>query len=190
MGPDMPHPYPQQPQSTGMWSTISNVLTGSNAVYFFLFIAAVLVLLGVLAKLGIFSIHGKGFRIGKNTALAERMLLKKQLEYVQKYCLSLEPQIAKLFEKKKFQDPGAEVFYYRYLSMLISNEMEKWVVINGVNESPTYVQSKVIELKAYVLAQIGKTPYNETSLDSKLNQWVTDVTHHLSILRNQARHVS
>lgn len=186
MPPDM---SPPQPQSTGMWGTISNVLTSYNAVYLFAFVAVVVVLLGILAKMGVFSIHKKGLRIGKNTALTERMILKKQIEYVQKYCLALEPQLAKLFDKKEFKDAGARVFYYRYLAMLISNEMEKWIVINGLSESQSYVQAKAIELKAYVLAQVGNTPYSEANLDRKLHLWVTEVTHHLNLLRKQASHV-
>lgn len=182
---------PPQPQATGMWGTISNVLTSYNAVYLFVFVAAITVLLGILAKLGVFSINRKGLRIGRNTALSERMILKKQLEYTQKYCLSMEPQLARIFRKcsmgkcpKDGSDCGADKrFYFKYLAMIMSNEAERSILLNNIRATPDYIKMRCFEIKACLLSAVGNCPYDAKMLDEELQRHVTTVVEHLELIR-------
>ena len=191
MGPDMPPPPPPQPQATGMWGTITSVLTSGNAVYLFVFVAGVVFLLGLLAKLGVFSIHKNGLRIGKNTALSERMILKKQLEYTQKYCLSLEPVLARIFRKHKLElcpksEQECEVekrFYFKYLAMLISNEAERNILLNNIHATPDYIKMRCFEIKAFLLSVMGNCAYDSKLLDEELHRHVTTVVEHLELIR-------
>ena len=188
MHPEAP---PPQPQATGMWGTITSVLTSYNAVYLFVFVAAILIILGLLAKLGVFSVNKKGLRIGKNTALVERMILKKQLEYTQQYCLSMEPLLAKIFKRHKLDSCPANVagceaerkFYFKYLAMLISNEAEKNILLNNIHSSPDYIKMRCFEIKACLLAHVGNCQYDAKMLDEELQKHVRIVVEHLELIR-------
>ena len=166
-----------------MWEAISTVLTSENTIIVLTFLVALAILFAIFVKIGIISIHRKGVKIGKNTALSERIILRKQLEYIQKYCLGLEAQLAKLFEKRRFTSDGAKTFYFKYLASLVSNEIEKWIMVNNLSQSQTYVQSKQLELRAFLVAQVGDCEYNEANLTRKVNLWVSEITQHLILIR-------
>ena len=184
MPPDMP---PPQAQAAGsVWDTLTRVFTSQNAIFILGTLVVLAILFGIFAKLGVISVHRKGVKIGKNTALAERVVLRKQLEYIQRYCLALEPQLAKLFEKRHFTGEGAQVFYFKYLASLVSNEIERWILVNSISKGQTYVQSKQVELKAFLLSQVGNCPYNEANLDRKVSLWVREIVEHLSLIRHGA----
>ena len=166
-----------------MWETISDVLTNENATIILVFIVVMAILFAIFVKIGIISIHKKGIKIGKNTALSERIILRKQLEYIQKYCLGLESQLAKLFEKQKFSSDGARAYYFKYLASLVSNEVEKWIMVNSLSQSQSYTASKQLELRAFLVAQAGDCEYNEANLTRKVNLWVTEIIQHLILIR-------
>ena len=166
-----------------MWESIAQVLTSENVIIILTFIIALSILFAIFVRIGIISIHRKGIKIGKNAAISERIILRKQLEYVQKYCLGLEAQLAKLFEKRKFTSDGARAFYFKYLASLVSNEIEKWIMVNSISQSQAYVQSKQLELRAFLVAQVGDCEYSEANLTRKVNLWVTEITQHLILIR-------
>lgn len=166
-----------------MWESISTVLTSENVVVILTFVIVLAILFAVFVKVGIISIHRKGVKIGKNTALSERIILRKQLEYIQKYCLGLEVQLSKLFEKRKFTSEGAKAFYFKYLASLVSNEIEKWIMVNNFSQAQNYIQSKQLELRAFLVAQVGDCEYSEANLTRKVNLWVTEIMQHLILIR-------
>ena len=177
-------PPPESPPPSGMWSTIAAVLTSGNALFILGTIVVVAILFGVFAKLGIISIHRKGMHIGAGSALAERAVLKRQVEYVQKYCLALEPSIEELFRKKEFGNEGARIFYFKYLAMLISNEAEKCVLINSIRDTPEYINLKCFEFESFIGAQVGNCEYDHELLRTRVRQHVETMVKHLILLRD------
>ena len=167
-----------------MWEAISTVFTGSSAGLVIASLFGMVVLLAVLAKIGIVSVHRKGVKIGGRNELSEQLILRKQIAWVQKYCLSLETQLAKIFEKKPFKDAGARAFYFKYLACLISNEAEQWVLANNMAQSQGYVSVKQMEMKALLMAQVGAGfEYSEANLARKTAIWTSEIVSHVLAIR-------
>ena len=167
-----------------MWETISQVLTSSNALFVLGTIVALAAIFGVFAKLGIISIRKKGLHIGASSAFTERAVLKRQVEYVQKYCLALEPSLEQIFRDKKFRDEGAKFFYFKYLAMLISNEAEKCVLINSIRNTPEYINMKCFEFESFIGAQVGNCEYDHELLHTRVRQHVEIMVKHLILVRD------
>ena len=168
-----PDTHPAPPPS-GMWGTIAAVFTSGNAVFILGTVVAIAVIFGVFAKLGIITIRHKGVKVGRS-ALAERYVLKRQIEYVQRYFLGLETTLAKLFEKKEFKDEGARVFYFKYLAMLLSNEAEKSVLMNHISDTPEYINMKCLEIKALIEAQVGTVEHDDALLEARIREHTTTI---------------
>ena len=180
----MPAPAPvPAPASGSVWDTLTRVFTSGNALFILGTIVILVLLFGIFAKLGVISVHKKGIKIGKTSALSERAILRKQIDYVQKYCLAIAPELAKIFEHREFRAEGEDTFYFRYIALLISNEMEQWVLFNNVSQSANYIQTKQLELKAYIVGRVGDGEYSDAALTKAVNKWVSEVLTHIGMIR-------
>ena len=169
-----------------MWEAISTVFSGGNA---FLALAGILILVavfGAYVKLGIISIRKKGFQAGRFAPDRERGMLRRQAEYVRKYCLALEPQLRTIFRKKEFRAGGEDAFYYKYLSCLMANEVENWVLSNNVTQSAGYIEQKKNEMKTFLASAVGKCDFSEAALERKVGAWVTEIIQHIILMRKNA----
>ena len=167
-----------------MWEAFSTVFTSSSAGLVIASLFGMVVLLAVLAKIGIISVHRKGVKIGGRNELSEQVILRKQIDWVQKYCMSLEPHLAKIFEKKPFKDAGAKAFYFKYLACIVSNAAEQWVLANNMTQSQGYIAIKQAEMKALLMAQVGAGfEYSEANLARKTALWTGEIVTHVLAIR-------
>lgn len=169
-----------------MWDSIATVLTSTNGVQILCTLMFLIALVGMFAKLGIFSLKKGGVNIGKNNLLEERLLLKRELEFVQKYCLSLEGEIAYIFEDLKHDKMDRHVYRFKYLASIISNEMERWVLINHFSKDPSYLRGKAIELRALLVSEVGKMgmcEYDDNLLTQSVDKWVATVVEQVLLLK-------
>lgn len=169
-----------------MWEAIANVLSGSNAIIAVIAVLILVLIFGFYAKTGIIAIKRKGVSVGKCSPEFERGIIRRQIEYVRAYCAGLEPQLEAIFRKRAFFTEGAQAFYFKYLAGIISNVIEDWVLHNNFSQSPNYVEMKSEELKARILAAVGKCDYDKAGFNRKVNVWVQDVIQHMSLIRKNA----
>ena len=141
---------------------------------------------GAYVKLGIISIKKRGFQTGRRAPELERMILRRQSEYVRRYCLALEPQLRSLFRKKEFYASGAGDFYYKYLSCLLADEVENWVLANNISQSASCAEQKKNEIKAFLASAVGKCDFSEASLEKKADVWAQEIIQHINLIRKNA----
>lgn len=152
-------------------------------------LAGILILVavfGAYVKLGIISIKKKGFQTGRCAPEYERGILRRQAEYARKYCLALEPQLRIIFKKKEFHASGEEAFYYKYLSCLMADEVENWLLANNVSQSANYMEQKKTEMKTFLASAVGKCDFSEAALEKKVDVWVQEIIQHINLIRKNA----
>lgn len=169
-----------------MWDSISVVLTSSNAIPVLLAVIIILILVAIFAKVGVLSVKKAGIVVGGGHLLEERLLLKRELEFVQKYCLGLEGELTNIFADLKHDQTLLRVYRFKYLAAMISNEVERWVLINHFSKDPTYLKGKAVELRALIVAEAGKMgicDYDDAALSQAVMKWVAAIVDHVLLLR-------
>ena len=176
-----------------MWETIGHVLTSPSTVNVLAAIVVLVIIFGVFVKLRIIRIKHKAFNAGEDYGLLERVILRKQLEYVQKYCLALAKPLSSVFggyAKATCDDCEgkcpAKGYYYRWLASLVSNEFEKWVMVNSISNDPDFIKAKTVELKAYLVSLVGDCAYDERELDELMSRCVREIVEHLALIRKSS----
>ena len=176
-----------------MWETIGHVLTSPSTMNVLVAVIALVIIFGVFVKLKIIRIRHKVFNTGEDTGLLERIILRKQLEYVQKYCLALAKPLAAIFDQNRSDECEAHAgrcearrYYHRWLASLVSNEFEKWIMVNSISSDPDYVRAKTVELKAYIVSLVGDCLYNDRELDALMSRCVSEIIDHLALIRKSS----
>lgn len=114
-----------------MWESISNVLTGGNAVAVLLTLIVLIIILAVLAKKGIFQFNGKGVTIGDNED--ERAVIRQQTEWSQLFVQSMRQ--LPIFE-------GSDTYHTLYILEKAFDEVLSWIVFNHISDSENYISIK------------------------------------------------
>ena len=186
-------PHETPPPPSGMWGTIAAISTSENAIFILGTVVAIAIIFGVFVKLRIIRIRHKAFNAGEDYGLLERIILRKQLEYVQKYCLALAKPLSKVFggyAKATCEDCDgkcpAKEYYYRWLASLVSNEFEKWVMVNSISNDSDFIKAKTVELKAYLVSLVGDCAYDERELDELMSRCVREIVEHLALIRKSS----
>ena len=114
-----------------MWESISNVLTGGNAVAVLLTLIVLIIILAILAKKGIFQFNGKGVTIGDNED--ERAVIRQQTEWSQLFIQSMRQ--LPVFE-------GSDTYHTLYILEKAFDEVLSWIVFNHISDSENYISIK------------------------------------------------
>ena len=156
------------------------------------------ILFGVFAKLGVFSIQGKGLNIGARVdALGERYILRKQLDYVRAHVSSKEETIRALMEKNKAgasaaykEDP--EYYIKWIIEAAISYIATNWVLLNNITPDQRRNASRAHDLLLYLSSLSGNGEFVRRVFGKVVETWGLEILDSLHRIRQDysgnARH--
>ena len=113
-----------------MWEAIVSAFRDGNGWLIIL----MLVLLGVCAKLGLVKIKTDKISVGRDASLAERNLMKKQVEYAYQACKAFEQRIPKF--------DGYNTYLGKYITEVTFDEIVNWIMFNHIEDTADYIKIK------------------------------------------------
>ena len=174
-----------------MWEAISNVFTGSSAGLAMASVFGMAVLVAVLAKMGIVSIHRKGVKIGSRPdALGERFILKKQIDFVRSYAAAKEGELRAIInaneEGQTDEYRNDPKFYIKWmLEMAVSYMVTNWIMLNSITADPSRNAVRTHELRLYISSLSGNGEYDKRVLGKQIDAWGAEILEGLCRIRRE-----
>lgn len=133
-----------------MWKAISTVLTSSNALLSISFIVVLIILISILAKLGVFSLHVRGIRIGGDED--ERAIIRRQIEWT-------ELQIQAMANESIFE--GFDTYRTKYIMERVFDEIISWIIFNHISDDIGYISIKQEKVWALIQTLIANDRFTQ-----------------------------
>ena len=119
-----------------MWEALQAVLTSDNFLKAVLGIVALVVLFAFLAKKGLISFKGKGFKIGHSDE-EERTIIRTQIQWCEADVESMLREIVNNSLKE-----GDNIYKACYTVEKVLDELVKIVIFNHITLEPQYIKLK------------------------------------------------
>ena len=153
-----------------MWESIAQILTGPNAIAVLCTLAIILVILGVLSKMGVLKISTPSVTLG-NDGEIERNIIRQQLDYCLLHLNGLEANLPKPDD------------YNEYLGKLIVekvyDEFVNWVTFNHISKAQAYVelkQERIVNLiRQYTVKEEFRTKEFEDMVRDDVKKIIEDL---------------
>lgn len=135
-----------------MWEAIQGVLTSDNFWKSVIGIGVLIILFAVLAKKGLISFKGHGFRIGHSDE-EERTIIRTQVQWCEADCKDM------LRELTKSLPEGAKMNEYkaRYTIEKVLDCLVQIVIFNHITLEPAYIKLKQ-DLIWSVVSEVNPEP--------------------------------
>lgn len=116
-----------------MWESITQILTGPNALAVLCVLTIIIIILGILSRCGILKISTNNVKLGSDGEI-ERNIIRQQLDYCLLHLNGLEANLPKPED------------YNEYLGKLIVekvyDEFVNWVTFNHISKAQAYIELK------------------------------------------------
>lgn len=153
-----------------MWETIKAVLTGGNAWFILIFLFVVVLVAGVLSRLGLVKIHTRHLQIGNE--MTQRELIRRQVETAHTFIMSLEGKII---------TDGCEYDKYltKYILERIYDKVIEWIMFNHITTNQLYVQDKQEGICNLVYTMIINDDFKKPEFKVRMNNWTRELIEQL-----------
>lgn len=138
---------------------------------------ALVLLLALLAKSGIFSFHNGLFSIGNGGN--EKYLMKRRQEWVFGYIMGLEKEF-------EYADDGERFFAIAILERVYDKFVEM-IIYDDISSSSEYVKNKQALIRSVVYSFRVKEEYKTEEFSSKIDRWVEEAIEGLVVIKQLSR---
>lgn len=157
-----------------MWEAIAKALTNENTWMVLVFLAAFIVLIVVLAKVGLITVHTKAVKIGSDEN--ERNIIRRQVDWTHFFIMSLEAKI----QTDKTQYGG---YFTKYVLECVYDEIVKWIMQNHITTAADYIEVKQETICAIVYSMGVRDEFKTKEFKQRMCNWTREVIERLVQIR-------
>lgn len=186
-----PEPGMVGPRGRTVWDTLAEVLVSPSAIIIAALILLIIVVAAILIRTGHLAFSGKGVKVGRvSNPLAERYVLKKQIEWLDHFLLGLLPKIHKLLEQ---HPEGVACAYKRepeyYLKWVISCMgnyiITHWFFFNALSTDKKTMHTRVNDLIVFLGALTNNEHYDDKVFSEYITEWAEEVNKNALRIRHE-----
>ena len=157
-----------------MWDAVAKALTNENTWMVLVFLAVFIVLIAVLAKIGLITVHTKALKIGSDEN--ERNIIRRQVDWTHFFIMSLEAKI----QTDTTQYGG---YFTKYVLECVYDEIVKWIMQNHITTAADYIEVKQEIICAIVYSMGVRDEFKTKEFKQRMCNWTREVIERLVQIR-------
>lgn len=148
-----------------MWESISKILTSPNTWMVLLFLIMLVIVITLLAKSGLISVHTGAVKVGNDET--ERNIIRQQVEWTHIHLLGAENVLP--------HPEGYNVWKSRYILERIYDEVVDWITFNHLTTSSTYIEIKQDKIVSLVHSLVDKNDFKSEDFVAWMRKEIEDI---------------